>query len=1100
MLTIMRSWVRSIKHVKFGCAPVTKLAHFVYNVLPRMRAEELLFMSCKNPSTDFFAMIDSGAQINLISKNVAYHCTSFPSPSRQKIQISGVGGTKTRVIEWVYLPVEMPSGQKCNVEAAVYDEESPTVIFGMPFLRQVRARVDFVNDIMDTANGPVVLHRLLRFKKHINAMTIGVEVLLESSILTECEKKNFLELLSQFEMCWVGRRRGKCLDVHHQICLTRSQPLVTKARTYPLDHRRAIEEEIKQMLSDGVIRPSCSAYSSEVVMVKKKTGEWRMCIDYRKLNEHTVPDSYPLPGIPELLRSVNASKYFVALDLRSGYWQIPMEKDSIPLTAFRVPGGLYEFVVMPFGLKNAPATFQRAMDFLLGDLKHNGVSVYLDDILIHAETAKECMERVAKVLGRLQLAGLTINLEKCSFFPKRLEYLGHVLEDGRLLPNPKRVKSLGCIRPAKDVTELRSILGMFGYYQSFIPNYAHISAVLTDALKNVPGKRTKIMWTDDMTKAVRRLASELQKAVLQIPLETDEFLLETDASDRAIAGVLSVKKDGKWVPVEFMSKKLGETQFRWPIREKEAYAIVHSLRKFDHFLRARPFTVHTDHQSLKWLMQASTGKIARWASRMAEYDMKIIWKKGKDIQHVDFFSRQIGPEEGLEDRMVYAAAIQESTLPTIEDVLKAQSETSRPTDRGFFTKGNVTYYRNGVWVPRPLRTRIIACCHLLPPFCHPGVKKTKSTILKVFNWPNLHEDVTAYVRACLPCQRLRPGIERLQGLFRTHPVPGPFDVVYIDIWHCRFNKEPRHALTMIDLSTRWAEVEPLVTHRAEEIADVFLRVWICRFGVPKVIVTDNEKGFSNGTLQRLAATLGTTQLRTTPYHPQGNAPIESFHRRLNQRLSFFDYDGEDPTPFATALQIIMWSYRTVLHSTTRESPAFLVYGMDLRPPYHQDWRFSPPSERERIRFLNMMREDIRYQAFQRAQHDNLLKNARRLPRHIEEGQLVLSRMTPSDMRISSTMKGRPLKMQPSWSLPGRIVKVYPGGQKGVIRDILSGKTKDVHISDIRPIDPPQDARQRALWEQSIQNEFGSVFDDKKRTAAVDQFWQDVQGPAKKLRD
>lgn len=1096
----VEGWICSSRPLGYGYRAASNLESLVYNVFPRSTAEALLFMSCKNPSVDFFAMIDSGAQVNLVSKTVADLCTSFPCPSRQKIQISGVGGMKTKVNGWIYLPVELPSGQKCNIEAAVYNEESPTVIFGMPFLRQVRARVDFVNDVMDTPNGPLILHRLMRPKRSINAMTVGIEVRLKGSILTQTEQADFLKLLEAFETCWVGHRRGKCLDVEHSICLTKSQPLVTKARNYPLDHLRAIEAEVKQMLCDGVIRPSSSAYSSEVVMVKKKTGEWRMCVDYRKLNEYTVSDSYPLPSIPELLRSVKGSKYFVTFDLRSGYWQIPMERDSIPLTAFRVPGGLYEFEVMPFGLKNAPATFQRAMDFLLGDLRHNGVSVYLDDILIHADTVEECMERVKNVLGRLQGAGLTINLEKCSFFPQRLEYLGHVLEHGKLLPNPKRVKALSLIRPARDVTELRSILGMFGYYQSFIPSYARVSTVLTDALKGVQGKRTKIQWTPDMDKAVKQLATELQTAVLAIPLEEDEFLLETDASDRAIGGILSVKRNGKWVPVEFMSKKLGETQFRWPVREKEAYAIVHSLRKFDHFLRVKPFTVHTDHQSLKWLMQANTGKIARWASRMAEYDMKVEWKKGSDIQHVDFFSRQVGPEEALEDRMVYTTAVEEEVLPTIEDVLKAQAEETRPTDRGYFTRGNVTYYRNGVWAPSKLRRRIIACCHLLPPFCHPGVKKTKSTILKVFNWPNLHEDVTTYVRGCLPCQRLRPGIERLQGLFRTHPVPGPFDVVYIDIWHCRFNKEPRQALTMIDLSTRWAEVEPLMTHRAEEIADVFLRVWICRFGVPKVIVTDNEKGFSNGTLQRLAATLGATQLRTTPYHPQGNAPIESFHRTLNQRLSFFDYDGQDPTPFATALQMILWSYRTVLHSTTRESPAFLVYGMDLRPPYQQDWRFSAPSERQRIQFLNMMREDICYQAFQRCQHNNLLKNAKRLPRQIKGGELVLSRLSPNDVRSMSTLKGRPPKMQPSWSLPGRIVKVYPGGQRGVIKDLLSGKTKDVHISDIRLVDPPQDARQRALWEQSIENEFGSAFDEKKRAAVVDRFWEEVQGPAKKLRD
>ena len=882
--------------------------------------------------------------------------------------------------------------------------------------------------------------------------------------------------------------------MEHVIQLSTTRPLSTKPRSYCEDHVKAIEEDIKQMLADKVIRPSMSPYSSEIVMVKKKSGEYRMCIDYRQLNNYTIPDKYPLPKICDLLRSVKGAKYFVALDLRSGYWQIPMEEESVRFTAFRTPQGLFEFVVMPFGLRNAPSTFQRSMDFLLGDLKYNGASIYLDDILVYGETFEECLERLQIIFGRLANAGLSINMEKCTFFPTQIEYLGHVISAGRLMPNPDRVKTLQHIKPARTLTELRSILGMFGYYQMFIPKYSETVLPLTDALKGLEKKKAPIVWTERMEAAVKALANELKDAVLTIPVDGDEYKLETDSSDYMVAGILSVKRKGNWLPIEFTSKKLTGPQLHWPTREREAFAIIHSLQKFDAFLRSRPFIVHTDHQSLKWMKEATTGKIARWASRLAEYDMQILWKKGKDIAHVDFFSRQVEPEEYLADRMVYSMTTEED-FPTIEDILLEQQKDSRPNTRGYITRGKVTYYRNGIWVPPTFRIKVISACHLLPPFSHSGTKKTKSTILRVFNWPGIHEDVQRYVQGCLSCQRLRPGLERIQGLLKTHPVPGPFDAVYIDIWHCRFGGQAYSVLTMIDMSTRWVEAEVILRHTAEIVSETFLRCWVCRFGVPKLLITDNEQAFASDILRRLMTTLGTTQLRTTPYHPQGNAPMESFHRMLNKRILLFDRDLSGKLSFPSVLQLILWSYRIVVHSTTKETPAFLLYGLDLRPPRVQDWRFDSPAEdKNRISFLNFMREDIQYQAYARRLRENENKNRDRTPIVLRENQLVLVRATPKERQAAATNQEQAAKLVPRWSLPCRILRVYPGGQRALIRNILSKTTRDVHISDIRLIDKPMDNMEKIVWEKELDEVIGSMFDAKVRQKILQEFWEEVGYP------
>lgn len=1061
---------------------------------------DLLFVEFMNNDKSYLALIDSGAQLNVISQSILDMCEYEVLSAVQLSEIAGVNGAKSRIEKWVLFPVKLANGINKVIKTAVIQFPRPTIIFGIPFLNEVQAKIDFTSSTMDTHAGPMILLQIPKPLKPGIQMTYLPQLdNISTPSLTDAQRYTVLRVLSTYRCLWEMKRQGRCKGMEHVIQLTTTRPICSKARHYCQSHISAIELDITTMIQDKVIRPSVSPYSSEVVMVQKKSGSWRMCIDYRMLNKHTIPDRYPLPRIPDLLRSIKDSKFFVALDLRSGYWQIPMEENSIYLTAFRCPQGLFEFNVMPFGLTNAPATFQRSMDFLLGDLRQSGTSVYLDDILIHSTTFESCLERLQVVLQRLEKAGLTLNIEKCSFFPTELEYLGHIIKEGKLLPNQKRVESLQCIRPPRNLTELRSILGMFGYYQTFIPNYSELAIPLTNALKGVHKGKTSIKWTDKMQDATHTIAKCLQNAVLNIPIDNDEFLLETDASDKAIAGILSVKRNGSWVPIEFMSKKLGGPQTRWPVREKEAFAIVHSLNKFDHFLRSRSFTVHTDHQSLKWMMEATCGKIARWASRMAEYDMNILWKKGNIMQHVDFFSRQVDPDFDLQPRMIYTVSCDPNPLPSMENIILAQGRDIRPMDRGYVTRGSVTYYRNGVWVPPAFRVNVIAACHMLPPFCHSGVKKTKSTIIKVFNWAGLHDDVNKYVRGCLTCQRIRPGIERIQGLMKTHPVPGPFDNIYMDIWHCHFGGEAYSVLTMIDMSTKWAEVEHIASHKAEEISDAFLRCWVCRFGVPKILITDNEKGFISEVLKRLLATLGVTQLRTTPYHPQGNAPIESFHRVLSQKLAHLSKNHELHLPFRTALQLALWSYRVVLHSTTRESPAFLVYGMDLRPPFEQDWRFaSNQQEKDRIKFLNMMREDIQFQAYQRRLHDNISKNVRRISPAIEEGQLVLVRSSLSERQQAATRQDQCLKLVPRWSLPCRILKVYPGKTRFMIRNLMTGYIRNAHITDVRLIEKPQDDQQRAIWNKEISDVYDSMFDPSGRQKQLVEFWDEVDHPQKKM--
>lgn len=1032
----------------------------------------LYFISLINHSNEYLALIDSGAQLNVLSRDLVDTLSDVEEIACPISRLRGIDNAAVMISLWITVKFVLSNGTIAVVPMAVVNNIKTVIILGLPFLQQIQAKVDILNEVVETVHGPIIMMKCVT-KLGVNlAQSVDDMDLTKLTMKTNLSTKNVERLrllLQKYRILYLNKRRGEVSGLAHEIRLTTNRPIMSKARTHTEEHEKAIQQEVERMLQDGVIVPSTSPYCSEVVMVKKKSGEWRMCIDYRLLNKYTVDDKYNLPRISDLLYSIKGSKYFVALDLRSGYWQIPMDRESRPYTAFRCQSGLYEFAVMPFGLKTAPATFQRNMDFLLGDLRFHNVLVYLDDILIHHKDELECLELLHNVFERLKRAGMTINLSKSIFFPKSFSYLGHIVSEGQLRPDPTKVNVLTFIKPPTTVSELRSILGMIGYFQNYIRNYACIAAPMTDLLKGQANARrknkvTSIQWTPQCQVALDTLVQALKDITLNVPMDGDELIVETDASDHAIGGVLMARRDNKLLPIQFVSKKLSGPQVRWAIREKEAYAILHCLKKFDRFVRPVSFTVITDNQSLKWLFEARTGKLARWAIFMSEYQMKVFWRKGSENLIADCLSRHVEVPDEAEDRMIYTTHVQAGDeLPTIKEILQLQQTTAKPYARGYIHRGPVVYYRGGMWVPETLRTRVIAACHSLPPLNHPGVKRTKRIILRVFNWPNLHTDVTEYVQSCLICQRARGDTRSYIRSFPHNPLDGTFAVLHIDYWQCTHLDTKYTILTMIDAFTRWVEAAIVLTKTAEEASDVIFRTWICRYGVPRRLVSDNEAAFTSQIMTRLTTTLGIQKITTIPYHPQGNAPIEAFHKGLKHHLS----NHLKRLPMEDALPLALFSYRATIHSATLESPAFLLYGCDPRPPQECDWRFyHEVSLQERIQFLNQLRTDI----LNRMHQLRVIAMKELTDINVSVGDLVLVRMNPHERAQQALRSRSGEKLLSIWSLPARIISTTNNGVRIVVKFLLNGSTKMVHISDLRKISPPTDEVQKQQWIAEFQRE------------------------------
>ena len=429
----------------------------------------------------------------------------------------------------------------------------------------------------------------------------------------------------------------------HKIELEGSLPLGSSPLyRQSINELKAVKEYLVDNLRKGFIVSSNSPFSSPVLFVKKANGSLRFCIDYRKLNALTRKDAYPLPRIDELLTRVNKAKVFTKLDIRQAFHRIRVNPDSEELTAFRTSFGQYKCKVLPFGLCNGPATYQRYMNDVLMDYLNDFCMAYLDDILIYSEDPLEHATHVKKVLDRLRAAGLQADIQKSEFSVTRTKYLGHVLTNKGIEVDPDKVEPLRTWQRPRTVTGVKSFLGFCGFFRQFIRNFSLIAKPMT-----ILSRPTEpFIWTEACEEAFQ----DLKQALLSIPTIHHFNPLyptrtETDASDGIIAGVLSQQHpDEKWYPVGFYSHLLVGHEVNWEIHDKELFAIVKAFEKWRPELVSvpGPITVYTDHRSLEYFMSTKvlTAKQVRWMELLSEFHFKIVYTTGKNNLKADILSRR----------------------------------------------------------------------------------------------------------------------------------------------------------------------------------------------------------------------------------------------------------------------------------------------------------------------------------------------------------------------------------------------------------------------------------------------------------------------------
>ena len=711
---------------------------------------------------------------------------------------------------------------------------------------------------------------------------------------------------------------AKSNQYFHSIITHDTFPLRERVRPLPSDKMEAVKKEFQTLESSGVVRRSSSPWATPLHVVTKKDGSFRPCGDYRRLNNVTIHDSYPMPLIGDALSRLNKATVYSTLDLAKAYHQIPVSPEDVPKTAVITPFGLFEYLFMPFGLRNSAQTFQRFIDQLL--FRFDFAFAYID-LVIGSESVETHKQHLTQILDVLNENNLQLNIDKCSFFQKEVQFLGHFISREGIRPLPSRLDAIRNFPLPKTVTELRSFLGTVNYCHKFIPNISDIVSPLS-ALTN-KHKKSLIPWDNVSTKAFQTAKDSLLNIqTLSHPEPHLPLTLTTDASDFAIGAVLHQVLGDTKQPLEFFSKKLLATQTRYSAFDRELLGIFLSVKHFRHLLEGRSFTIFTDHKPLLYIftMRDPSPRQQRQITYLSQFSCKIEHIHGKENAIADCLSR------------FSINALIHSPVFT-SDILKANppSETDLSNFKTAPTLDNGIYYDNSLsGISRPilakdLRLQAFNAVHDLH---HPGSSATFSLLHTKVIWPSMRNDIKLWVKQCPLCQEHKVNRHTKPPLIHF-PTGARFETLHLDlVGPLPPDNGYTYIMTMIDRKTRWFEAIPLRSISAEIVATTLVHEWFSRYGIPQRIITDRGSQFESSLFNTLSSRLGINHLRTTSYHPQTNGLIERFHRTFKSSLRILSKNST----WTKALPFVLLGWRNTPSKTTSASPAQLLFGTSITMP------------------------------------------------------------------------------------------------------------------------------------------------------------------------
>ena len=773
----------------------------------------------------------------------------------------------------------------------------------------------------------------------------------------EEKKESYLKLLLKHHEVFSLTKSdlGRADLVMHEINVKNNEPIFIKQFKIPDSHRHYLEDQVREWLQLGIVQPSRSRYNSPLFLVKKKDGTFRVVQDFRALNANSYVDKYTMQDVTECINEIGRSNstIFSTLDLTSGFWQMLLHPKSRQFTAFTLPGmGQFEWITSSMGLLGCPASFQRLVEAVVHGIAN--IIVYIDDLIVHSANHDDHLKQLDQLFVRLAAHNLKVKLQKCVFGSKQVQYLGFLLSEDGIRPGTDKLKAVSQAQPPATVKEVRQFLGLCNFFRTHVRNFAQVSAPLT-ALTRKDATWVNNQLPPAAMTAFRELQSILcSEPVISYPRKDREYALITDASlgDDTHAGGLGAiltqtTADGTHNVIAYASRKLQKHECNYTPFLLEMQAAIWGMEHFETYLRGKHFILYTDHKPLEKLGKVHTRTFNRLQELMNEFDFEICYKKGSEMP-ADFLSRNAVDSIDFDMKSLAQFQDEDEILKLLKIFLLQKQLPFDPAMRNLiFQLSLSSFIEDGVLWTRlkhlpEKRVVILAPNKIIPEILkeahghilsgHDGLMKTKERILQSYYWPGMDNDITRHIQTCHTCQVRKPSRTPPPLMSPLPQCTAPNQRIHADLFGplTTVGKSKKMILCVTDAFTKYVELVALTDKEALTVTSAIFNRWICRFGLPLEIITDQGREFNNKMSEELYSLLKIHYQTTSARHPQCNSQAEVCNKTIAKYLnSFVDKSTLDWEQY---LPPLMFSYNTSFHRSIKNTPYMLTFGMEPRLP------------------------------------------------------------------------------------------------------------------------------------------------------------------------
>jgi len=803
-----------------------------------------------------------------------------------------------------------------------------------------------------------------------------------------------------------------------KLVVEKPKPFSCAPRRLSYAEKNALEKILDDYLEKGYIRPSESEFVSPIVMTKKKTGEFRMCSDYRKLNSMTAKDSYPIPIIDDLLDKLCDKKLFSKLDLKNGFHHVYMHEDSIKFTSFTTPFGQFEYLRMPFGLKNAPSVFQRFINKIFSDLiKENKVIVYLDDIMIATKTIEEHFEILEEIFKRLVDNKLELRLDKCEFFQENIKYLGYVISKDGIEADNKGLEAIQMFPVPSNLHAVQSFLGLCQYFRRFIKDFSVIAKPLYDLTK----KDKKFNFGTAELETFELLKAKLLNApILALFNPKDETELHCDASALGFGAILLQRKDDKkFHPIFYYSKRTSEVESKYHSFELETLAIIYALKRFRVYLQGRKFKIVTDCNSLTMTLNKKemNPRIARWALELQNYDYTLEHRSNKRMQHVDALSRNTNmlviETNTFEENLIICQS-QDERLRGIKELLEKSEHNLYEMRNGVIYRkkdGTILFY-----VPEAMESHVLYKYH--NEMGHIGLEKMHDVISKTYWFPNVRKKCEEHIKNCLECIAFSEKSGKCEGLINSIPKGNvPFETLHIDHYGpIDKEKTKKHVLVVIDAMTKFTRLYPTKTTNSKEAIKA-LSEYFRAYSRPKTLISDRGTCFTSNEFKQFVESNNIKHIKIATGSPQANGQVERVNRSLGQMIAKASASDKSLS-LDNILENIEFAMNNSQHRALKEHPSVVLFGIAQKGKILDTLKENVVEQNQIIdRNLERVRDNVQVKQKKLQEYNESNANKKRKEsKKYKEGDLVMIRNFDSHVGASR-------KLIPRFRGPYQISKV-----------------------------------------------------------------------------